>query len=875
MTNLVIVESPAKAKTIEGYLGDNYKVIASFGHVRDMADKDGAVVPKNWEKINWSLSERGKSQLKEITTLAKNSNTIILATDPDREGEAIAWHILELLKERGLVEDKEILRAVFNSITKKAVTDAMSSMRDLNYEKIEAYLARRVLDYVVGFNISPLLWRRLPGAKSAGRVQSVALKLICDREEEREKFKPKEYWSLEAVFHNENKETILSSIYSFEGERIKRMDLSSEQEAKRIEIVSKEEIYKITDIKSKPTKRNPRPPFITSSMQREASSKLGFSPEHTMRIAQSLYEKAHITYMRTDSVSMSEEGLHQTRELITSKFGNAFLSPDVKIYKSKSKQAQEGHEAIRPTNLSMNPDEIVLSGDEKRLYELIWNRALASQMKSAEIEQTDIFIEGKKTTYKATGSVVTFKGFLEVYKDSAKDSDKESSNIFPSNIKINDELYLDAMNLDQHFTKPPARFNEASLIKELEERGIGRPSTYASIMNSIKRRDYARLENKQLIPESKGRVVVTFLDLYFTDYFKYEFTAEMEESLDLIARGSLEWKDLLDKFWDGFEPNISKVLDLSNREVIDDLNHKLHKQLFPLGDKCPRCDKYLTLKNSPRYGPFIGCTAFDETGCDYKRPTFLSKEAEEAIEKSKDSIGVNPDTNKEIFLKPSRGGGFYLESENSTGESLRQTLPLDIVENMEEELAILWINLPRKIGPHPDSGEMIEAGYARGPFVRVKRESKETYQYANIPKDEDIFNMGMNRAVELLASKGVRQDEERELGIDPISKVPVFLKTGRFGSYVETDELIRKTVPKDMSDAEISLDWALSNLPIYDYHPKDSKPIGLRRQRTRNKGWKAFIVHSGNKAEIPKDIKIKDIDKEIAFSVLEDFYKED
>ena len=876
MQTLVVVESPAKAKTIEAYLGDSYSVIASFGHVRDMEDKDGAVVPGQWSDIKWSLSERGTTQVNQIVKLAKKSDRLILATDPDREGEAIAWHIHELLKEKGVIDSLEVNRAVFNSITKKAVTEAIDNMRQINQEKVEAYLARRILDYVVGFNISPLLWRRLPGSKSAGRVQSVALKLICERESEREAFLPEEYWTIEGNFRTEKDQLIKAKLDSIDSQKLKKFHIGNEGYAKEISKRVELSEFQIKEINKKPVKRNPKAPFITSTMQREASGKLGFSPEHTMRIAQTLYEQALITYMRTDSVTMSVEGIEEVRKTISLKYGEKYLCPETRSYKTKSKQAQEGHEAIRPTSLSKYPAELSLPGDEARLYRLIWSRAMASQMSNAELSQTEVLISAveDQIMFKATGSQVVFPGFMEVYQDST-DKKEENEELLPSDLAALDHLNKEAINPDQHFTKPPARFSEASLIKELEEKGIGRPSTYASIMNSIKRRDYAVLENKQFIPAGKGRVVVSFLDTYFADYFKYDFTAEMEESLDQIAEGNLLWTGLLDKFWDGFEPNVSKVLDLSNRQVIDDLNAALNKELFPAGDICPLCESVLTLKNSPKYGPFIGCTSYDEKGCDYKRPTFLSKEAEEAHEKSKDAIGLNPETGKEIFIKPSRGGGFYLQSENQEGEAIRQTMPLEMVDIIELEDAIKWIQLPRPIGPHPDTGEMIEAGFARGPFVRVKRAGKETYQYSNIPKDENIFDVGMNRAVELLAGKGIQADEETELGIDPTSKLPVFMKVGRFGAYVETDELIRKTVPKDMQAEDVTLDWAISNLPIFSYFPNDSRPVGLRRQRTKAKGWKAFIAHAGNKAEVSNDIKVKDIDDAMANSILDDFYKKE
>ena len=872
MNSVVVVESPAKAKTIGGYLGDSYSVIASFGHVRDVQDKDGAVTPGSWSDIKWALNKKGKEQVSELIQLLRNANRLILATDLDREGEAIAWHIHQLLEEKGVLSGIEVKRAIFNSITKASVINAIEDLREVNEDKVQAYLARRVLDYVVGFNLSPVLWRRLPGARSAGRVQSVALKLICERENQRESFKPKEYLTISANFVKEEK-IIKAQINLVDGTKLKKFDISSNELAEEISVRANNSSFLITEINKKPILRHPKPPFITSTLQQEAARKLRFSADQTMRVAQTLYEQAFITYMRTDSPFVSPEGITSTREVIEDLYGSKFLhdNPQGRKYKSKSKQAQEAHEAIRPTELTRIPKEISLSGEERKLYELIWNRAVSSQMESAELTQTEILIHSKDKdlSFKATGSQVVFKGFLEVYEEGSDEENLDEEKRLPSNLSKGDFLEIKSCNPDQHFTKPPPRFTEASLIKILEEKGIGRPSTYASIMNSIKKREYATLENKQFKPANKGRVVTSFLESYFAEYFKYEFTAEMEESLDEIAGGSLLWTDLLDKFWQGFEPNVSSVLELSNREVLEKLNKVLSVQLFPNGDSCPSCSGVLTLKNSAKFGPFIGCTNYDQTGCDYKSPPFLSSSQALAQAQAKDSLGVHPDTRKEIFLKPSRGGGLYLETVISEDQVKRQTVPNEIVDIINLDEAIKWINLPRPIGLHPETKEMIEAGFARGPFVRVKNVGKKTFQYVNIPAEEDIFSLGMNRAVELLAGKNLKADPEKELGRDPISNLPVFLKQGRFGAYVETDELIRKTIPKDLLIKDVTLEWTLDNLPIIAYHSSDSRPIGIRRQRTRTKGWKAYIVHAGVKKEIPKGIKIKEVNEEIALSLLD------
>ena len=870
MRNLVIVESPAKAKTIEGYLGDSFDVIASYGHVRDLENKTGSVTHEDWSDIKWAINERGKTQLNQISSLAQNSDRLILATDPDREGEAIAWHICEILQQEGILDSLEVFRAVFNSITKKAVTESLDNLREINQQKVQSYLARRVLDYVVGFQISPLFWRRLPGAKSAGRVKSVAEMLICERENDRESFQKKEYWSISSNLIWKD-QTLKSQLSEYKGNKLKKFDIPNEGEANDILLDIQGKKLNVAEINRKPQKRNPKPPFITSTLQQEAARKLKFSADNTMRIAQSLYEKALITYMRTDSPIIDPEGIHSIREIIVEKYGNNFLPQDQKIYKSKSKQAQEGHEAIRPTDVFKLPKDSALEVNEKNLYELIWNRAVSSQMESAKLTQTEVLItsDTKEAVFKSTGTQIIFKGFLEVYEEGVDNQEEEKESFIPSEIKEGDDLILESISPEQHFTKPPPRFTEASLIKELEEKGIGRPSTYASIMNSIKRREYAAIQNRQFDPSDRGRVVVSFLDDYFSEYFQYDFTAKMEESLDLIARGELDWKNLLDNFWSGLEPNLVKVEGLSNREVLDSLNESLSKQLFRENSNCPKCNEgNLTLKNSAKFGPFVGCSRFDEDGCDFKRNPFLSKEQENINALNTDSLGKDPSTGSDVFIKPStRGGGFYLSMESQEATK-RQTFPADMLESMTLDEALKWLELPREIGMHPDSGQLIEAGYARGPFVRVSKGENDKFQYANIPSNEDIFSLGMNRAVELLAGKGISQEDSRELGLDPNSGLPIILKQGSFGAYLETDKLIRKAVPKDLKTEEITVDWAINNFPIIFYYEDDSRPVGIRRQRTRDKKWKAYIVHGEMKIEIPSDIKIKDITKEIALSIL-------
>ncbi len=870
MNSVVVVESPAKAKTIEGYLGDSYSVVASFGHVRDMADKDGAVKPGTWSDITWSLNEKGKKQISEIQSLIKNADHLILDKDPEREGEAIAWHIYELLNEKKAIEDIKVSRAVFNSVTKSSVIEAIDNLREINKDKVEAYLARRVLDYIVGFNISPLLWRRLPGAKSAGRVQSVALKLICERENKREAFESQEYWTIESSFLK-GQDKIPSQAHSFEGQRLKKFDIPNESIAIDISDRSKEAKFSISEINKKPIKRNPKPPFITSTLQQEAARKLRLSADQTMRVAQTLYEQAFITYMRTDSPVMDKEAVDQCRTVILEKFGSNFLPSSPKIYKSKSKQAQEAHEAIRPTDISRVPSQIELSGDENKLYELIWNRSLSSQMESAELTQTEVIISSEKgdLVFKATGSQIVFKGFLEVYEE-GKDEEKGTAETkLPSNLELNDSLEIDSISPQQHFTKPPPRFTEASLIKELEERGIGRPSTYASIMNSIKKREYATLQNKQFTPSGRGRVVVGFLDYHFEEYFRYEFTANMEESLDEIAKGDQIWTSLLDKFWEGFSPIVESVKGLSNRQVLDNLNEHLREIIFPVGTTCPKCSGELTLKNSPKSGPFIGCSNYSETGCDYAIPAFLrTAEKIEEYNKSKDSLGSDPKTGKDIFIKPKRAGGFYLESQDLEDNRIMQNVPDEVAENIKLEDAIKWMNLPRDIGLHPETGEMVQSGFTRKPIVRMKIKggADNAFIYVNLKNIEEIFDTQLNYAVDLLAksNKKIEFKEDKELGMDTKSNLPVLIKDGPWGYQLLTDKQVGKN--KGTSDPdfdEVTLEYALKNMRILGYCDKESRAIGKRRYRIKNKNI-PYIVHGDRKEEIKRPLTFNSITLEEA-----------
>ena len=613
--NLVIVESVTKAKTIEKILGEDFKVVSCVGHISDLPVSEIGVDIQNDFKPKYIIPDEKKQVVKDLKKYVKQSDKVWLASDEDREGEAIAWHLYENLT----LNNKEFARIVFHEITKNAILKAIENPRSIDYNLVNAQQARRVLDRLVGYELSPVLWKKVKTGLSAGRVQSVCVRVIVEKEREIQKHEFQNSFKTIGVFNN------------LAGEQIKsELDIrfKTDEEVKNFFIQNENAIFHIDSLAKKPLKRSPTPPFTTSTLQQEASRKLGFGVSRTMSTAQKLYENGYITYMRTDSINLSKEALTASRNVIKAKYGAEYLPDKPKQYKNKSKNTQEAHEAIRPTDISRLPKENGFSGDERKLYEHIWNRSVSSQMQSADVTQTEIMISSEKEDliFKATGSQIVFKGFLEVYEEGKDDNEKTSETRLPMSLELNDNLEIDSVMPEQHFTNAPARFTEASLIKELEERGIGRPSTYASIMNSIKKREYASLENKQFKPANKGRVVVSFLDSYFLEYFKYDFTADMEESLDKIAKGELLWTNLLDNFWEGFEPSISSVMELSNREVLEKLNDVLKERLFPKGHTCPDCSAELTLKNSPRFGTFIGCTNFDETGCDYKSPPFLTLE---------------------------------------------------------------------------------------------------------------------------------------------------------------------------------------------------------------------------------------------------------
>ncbi|MBX3514918.1 MAG: type I DNA topoisomerase [Xanthobacteraceae bacterium] len=840
--NVVIVESPAKAKTINKYLGPGFEVLASYGHVRDLPPKDGSVAPDDDFRMIWQVDGKAQKRLAEIAAAVKGADRLILATDPDREGEAISWHVLEVLKEKRALKDQKVDRVVFNAITKAAVQEAMQHPREIDHSLVDAYLARRALDYLVGFTLSPVLWRKLPGARSAGRVQSVALRLVCDREREIEAFKPQEYWSVAAQLATPRGDAFEARLVGADGKKISRLDVGSEQEARDFEKALNAAKYKIASIEAKPAKRNPYPPFTTSTLQQEASRKLGFAPSHTMRLAQRLYEGIEIdgettgliTYMRTDGIDLAPEAIAQARDVISSDYGKNYLPDSPRIYKNKSKNAQEAHEAIRPTDLRRHPKEMAkkLDADQSRLYELIWTRTLACQMESAELERTVVEIEAsvasgayKLVNLRATGTVVKFDGFLTLYNESRDDDfEDEDARRLPA-MSEGEALTKNELKIEQHFTEPPPRFSEASLVKRMEELGIGRPSTYASILQVLRDRGYTRLDKKRIIPEDKGRIVVAFLESYFPRYVEYEFTADLEEKLDEVANHELDYKKVLRDFWTGFTGAVAETKDLRIKEVIDVLDALLNEHNFPPKADgsdpraCPQCGTGRLGLKVGKFGAFIGCSNYPD--CRFTRALTAPGEGELAATKE---LGEDPETKKMVTVRSGRFGPYIqLGEAEDTGEKTKGGKPIlskpkraSIPKNFDAheldfDTALDLLKLPREVGKHPESGEPILAGYGRfGPYV------KHQDTYASLTDGDEVLTVGLNRAVTLIAEKiargpgrGRRKPQGRPLGEHPTLGGPVTQHEGKYGPYVSHNK-VNATIPAATDPATISLEEAIA-----------------------------------------------------------------
>ncbi len=812
---VVVVESPAKAKTINKYLGPGYTVLASYGHVRDLPPKDGSVDPEQEFSMLWEVAPDSRKHLKAIADALKDDNELILATDPDREGEAISWHLTEALaKSRALKKDTPVRRVVFNAITKTAVTEAMKAPRDVDMPLVHAYLARRALDYLVGFNLSPVLWRKLPGAKSAGRVQSVCLRLIVEREMEIEAFRAQEYWSVTAGLTTPRGQEFSAKLVSLAGKRLDKFDIATAESAEiAVQAVNSRSLF-VQSVEAKPASRNPSAPFMTSTLQQEASRKFGMGAKQCMSAAQRLYEAGHITYMRTDGIDMAPEAVMAARDAIKARYGAEYVPKSPRMYKNKAKNAQEAHECIRPTDMAASPDQLKITDtDQRKLYDLIWKRTIACQMEAARMERTTVEIGTKdgQVGLRATGQVVLFDGFLKVYEEGRDDVVDDEDKRLPQ-MAQGDALDKRSVTPEQHFTQAPPRYTEATLVKRMEELGIGRPSTYASIVTTIQDRGYVTKDKNRLIAADKGRLVTVFLVNYFRRYLEYDFTADLESQLDDVSAGDRDYREVLERFWRDFSAAIAETAELRITEVLEKIDEVLAPHLYPLREdgsdprQCPKCGAgRLNLKTARSGGAFIGCNNYPE--CRYTRP--LAGEDGDA-ELSGDGKLLGHDAGDPISLRTGRFGPYVQRGEVTTEQPKppRASLPKGWeVESMDLERALMLLSLPRPVGPHPEDGEMIEAGIGRyGPYVKHGR------VYANLPEVDEVFTIGMNRAVEVLAAKPGRgraaaAEPLRALGDHPQGGALSVMK-GRYGPYVKWEK-VNATLPKEISAEDITLEQAI------------------------------------------------------------------
>ena len=849
--DVVVVESPAKAKTINKYLGSDFAVYASYGHVRDLPAKNGSVDPEKDFNMIWQIDDKSNAHLKQIAKAAKGATNLYLATDPDREGEAISWHVLEILQNQKVLDGVDVKRIVFHEITQEAVLNALRSPRELDTGLVEAYLARRALDYLVGFTLSPILWRKLPGSRSAGRVQSVALRLVCDREREIEIFIPTEYWSVQAEFETTSGERFNANLTHFNGKKLDRFDLYNETIATQAREKVEKSNFSVKSIERRSVSRNPQPPFTTSTLQQEASRKLGFGAQRTMRCAQKLYEGVAldgetvglITYMRTDSVNIAAEANRAARELIANTFGTQYVPETPNQFRNRSKNAQEAHEAIRPTDMERLPSDIAafLDEDGRKLYELIWKRAIASAMKRAELEQVaiDLSTEDETTILRATGQLVKFDGFLKLYKednDDPKEGEDENDRILPA-MAEKDNIENSRVVSEQHFTKPPPRYTEASLVKKMEELGIGRPSTYASIISVLQDRNYVALDRRRFIPEDRGRVVTAFLSGFFERYIEYDFTAELEDKLDQIAKGDLNWKLVLREFWSAFFSAIKETENLKISDVIDSLDADLGPYFFPKDESgnenrtCPLCKTGRLGLKLGKSGPFVGCSNYPD--CSYT--SSLSQSGEQDGELGALSLpkllGEDPETGKEVTLRKGPFG-FYVQLGDAEGKSkpkraslIKSLSPGEVT--LDQALALLA--LPREIGPHPESGEMISAGIGRfGPYLKLGG------AYISLGPDEDILSIGLNRAVTVIQEKPPKKSAApiKELGPHPEDGKEINIYSGRYGPYVKYGR-INASIPKSETAENLSLERALELLSARASKGKKTKKPAKRAKSAK------------------------------------------
>ncbi len=851
MTSVVVVESPAKAKTINKYLGDDYVVLASYGHIRDLPSKNGSVDPDDDFAMKWEIDSRGKKHVDEIAKAVKKADALYLATDPDREGEAISWHVKEVLEDKKLLTGKIVKRVVFNEITKDAVQEAFNNPRELDIELVDAYMARRALDYLVGFTLSPVLWRKLPGSRSAGRVQSVALRLICERELEIEMFKPEEYWSIDATFQTPRGDNFKASLTRLNSEKVSKFTINTEDLANQAVAAIEAREFTTGEVERKQTRRYPAPPFTTSTMQQEASRKLYFGARKTMQTAQNLYEGVRIggetvgliTYMRTDGVQMAREAISAARNVIQETHGSKYLPSTPREYKSKAKNAQEAHEAIRPTDVRRTPDSVAqyLNPDQLKLYTLIWKRTLASQMEAAILDQVgvDLFSADRAVAFRATGSVIAFDGFMKLYREGEDDKkdDDDGKRILPT-LNEGEDLGREDVHPEQHFTQPPPRFSEASLVKKLEELGIGRPSTYASIISVLQDRNYVRIDKRRFIPEDRGRLVTTFLSSFFERYVEYDFTADLEEKLDDVSGGQLAWKQVLVDFWHDFKAKVDDTKDLSVRNVLDVLNEELRPHFFPEradgsdARSCPKCKTGELSIKLGRHGAFLGCSSYPE--CNFTTPLGADPALNELGEGPKE-LGKDPETGKLITMRQGPYGPYVqLGEEELDGKKKikpkRASLPQGVdPAEMDLEKAIGLMSLPRLVGIDPMSGFEIRANIGRfGPFIICGG------TYVSLKKDEDdVLSIGLNRAVTLLGDKP-RKDPPKELGKHPKNKKPIMVKDGRWGPYVQNGRTMAR-LPKEMVKDDVTLEMAIEWIDAKGSGGKGAKPKPATKAAAKKK----------------------------------------
>jgi DNA topoisomerase-1 len=860
MSDVVVVESPAKAKTINRYLGGGYTVLASFGHVRDLPPKDGSVRPEQDFAMDWESDARGEKQVGAIVKALKGAKTLYLATDPDREGEAISWHVRAMLEEKKALKGVNVRRITFNEITRGAIQDAIKHPRDLDLPLIEAYMARRALDYLVGFTLSPVLWRKLPGSRSAGRVQSVALRLICEREAEIEIFRAREYWTIEAVFLTPGGAPFTAKLTHLNGKRLDQFDLNNKTLAEAAKALVEQGNFSVGTVERKRVRRNPPPPFTTSTLQQEASRKLGFGAQQTMRMAQGLYEGVDIggettgliTYMRTDGVQMAKEAIAAIRDHVHGSFGPKYLPGAPREYTSRAKNAQEAHEAIRPTDVSRTPDQVAsgLNHDQRRLYELIWKRAVASQMQSAELDQVAVdVIDNKGQTLRATGSIVAFDGFLKLYREDTDDGAEDDDNRMLPPMAAQDPLKRTKVDANQHFTQPPPRYSEASLVKKMEELGIGRPSTYASILSVLQERKYVRLDKRRFIPEDRGRLVTAFLVSFFDHYVDTGFTAALEEKLDEVSAGHLDWRAVMHSFWDEFSKAVDQTKDLKISDVITALDQDLGPHFFPVREDgsdprlCAACGSGRLGLKLGRLGSFIGCSNYPE--CRYTRSLAVDGGADggDTLKDGQRSLGQDPETGEEITVR--RGPyGLYVQQGEATEDKKvrpkRTTLPRGMDgDQLSLEQAVGLLAMPRTVGIHPETQEPIQVGIGRfGPYVRMGA------IFGSLDRDDDVLALGLNRAVDLIAKK---MASVRTIGVHPKDAAFISVRKGRFGPYVQHGQTVAN-LPRGTTMDDVTLDEAVTLLAEKG---KTLKPRGAAAKKGRARPAAKVGAKAGVAAEAP------------------------